>query len=179
MTREEEFVVNPLIDWFQRQKAPWKLYRPKYGTAATGWDLEARRKNQDLLIEAKYIAGPFLSSFTGLVTAPLARRPQHFMATKYRSWSYGICWAIGAAYDTRNVYQILLDYFSRNPRFWRHYHEDLRLLYIFFVKEGKVAKVRFPAFLSASDVYAAKTLDKNLIYRRAVADDLMKQIKYT
>jgi hypothetical protein len=59
MTKEEKYVVNPLSRWFKRQKAGWKLYRPLFGTAATGWDLEARRKNQDLLIEAKYIDGPF------------------------------------------------------------------------------------------------------------------------
>lgn len=63
ITKEEKFVVNPLIRWFKRQDAAWHVYKPSYGTSATGWDIEARRKNQDLLIEAKYIDGAFLASF--------------------------------------------------------------------------------------------------------------------
>ncbi len=63
MTKEEQFVVNPLVSWFKSQKAQWTVRRPAYGTAATGWDLEVRRNKMDLLIEAKYIDGPFLSSF--------------------------------------------------------------------------------------------------------------------
>lgn len=84
MTLEERFVVRPLLRWFKRQKAQWTVVNPRYGSSATGWDLEARRKNQDLLIEAKYIDGPFLASFAGLVAAPLANRPQRFMVRKYR-----------------------------------------------------------------------------------------------
>ncbi len=63
MTKEEKYVVNPLIRWFRRQEARWALKTLRHGTSERGWDIEARRKNQDLLIEAKYIDGPFLSSF--------------------------------------------------------------------------------------------------------------------
>jgi hypothetical protein len=84
MTKEDRFVVDPLMRWFEEQKR-WTLHKPSHGTSATGWDIEARRKNQDLLIEAKYIAGPFLSSFAGLVTAPLVKRAQRSVVRKYRS----------------------------------------------------------------------------------------------
>lgn len=175
MTKEEKFVVNPLIQWFKRQKAPWKLYRPKHGVSATGWDIEARRKNQDLLIEAKFIDGPFLSSFAGLVTAPLAHRRQHFMARKYRSWSYGICWAIGASYTKRNMHQILLDYLMRNPEFWKHYCKDLRLKYVFFVQKNKVAKIRFTQLLNVANLYGKNLRGKKLPEKRTIAGALMEK----
>ena len=180
MTKEELLVVNPLFQWFQQQKTKWKLRKPKYATSSTGWDLEASRKNQDLLIEAKFIDGrSFLSSFTGLVTAPLANRPQHFMKRKYRSWSHGICWAIGTSYQKRNIYQILLDYFARNPKFWKHYCEDLRLKYVFFVRDGKVAKVPFAHLLDIAISYKKKANGKELEERRSIAEELMAKYKYT
>jgi hypothetical protein len=55
MTKEEQFVVKPLLKRLRKQKAQWEVHRPKYGTSATGWDIEARRKNLDMLIEAKYL----------------------------------------------------------------------------------------------------------------------------
>ena len=178
MTKEVKFVVNPLINWFKKQKANWKLYKPNFGIAATGWDIEAQRKNQDLLIEAKYIDGPFLSSLNGLVTAPLVNRPQHLLKKKYRSWSYRICWAIGASYKSRNIYQLLFDYFSRNLIFWRHYEKDLRVKYIFFVNEGKVAKIKFSKFLNMAKAY--KTRGINLEQRRKTAELLLRKIiKFT
>lgn len=79
LTKEELLVVNPVIRWLKQQQADWHIRKPKYGSSATGWDIEARRNKMDLLIEAKYITGPFLASFTGLVTAPLAKRRQRFM----------------------------------------------------------------------------------------------------
>ena len=176
MTREEKFVVNPLIRWFKRQKVKRRLYRPRYGTAATGWDIEARRHNQDLLVEAKYIDGSFLTSFNGLVTAPLANRPQHFTMRGYRSWSYGICWAIGSNYAQRNIYQLLLDYFIRNLSFYEHYVHDLHMKYIFFVKNDKVAKISFPRILKASSRYRMTAVGKALKERRAVADKLMGRL---
>lgn len=179
MTKEEEYVIKPLIQWFRKQKTKWELYNPKYGTSATGWDLEARRKNQDLLIEAKFIDGPFLSSFAGLVTAPLSNRPQHFMKKKYRSWCHDICWAIGAAVQKRNIYQILLDYLARNPIFWKHYCKDLRLKYIFFVRDGKVAKVPFKHFLDIAALYEKKANGKVLKEKRTIAEELMKKYEYT
>lgn len=49
MTKEEKFVVKPLLKWFRRQDAKWELRVPKHGTSETGWDIEATRKNLDLL----------------------------------------------------------------------------------------------------------------------------------
>lgn len=173
MTKEEKFVVNPMMRWLKQQKADWKLYKPRYGTSATGWDIEARRKNKDLLIEAKYIDGPFLASFTGMVTAPLANRPQHFIVKKYRGWSHGICWAIGTNYTQRNIYQLLFDYFIRNLHFWKHYVEDLRMDYVFFVENGKVAKISFGKILLLAKLYKLKASGKNLKERREMADELL------
>lgn len=173
MTNEEKFVVNPLCRWFKRQKAGWKLYRPKYGVAATGWDIEAQRKNQDLLIEAKYIDGPFLASLNGLVTAPLANRPQHMIKRKYRSWSYGICWAIGAGYAKRNLYQLLFDYFMQNLPFWNHYSEDLRMKYVFFVENGHVAKISFGKIIRLAVQYKRLAKGEKLNKRRIIADMLL------
>ncbi len=176
--KEERLVVKPLLRWLRRQKgrhqeARWKLARPKYGTSATGWDIEAHRKNQDLLIEAKFIAGPFLASFASLAAAPLARRPQRFVATKYRSWSYNVCWAIGASYRDANLYQIFLDYLSRNLTFWKHYQKDLRLKYVFFVRNGRVARVRFAAILNIANRYKNAAEQGGLHERRQIATKLM------
>lgn len=74
---EQKYVLEPVKDWFENQKAGWVLYTPRNATD-TGWDIEARRKNQDLLIEAKYIKHSFISSFSQLVTSPLTNRAQHF-----------------------------------------------------------------------------------------------------
>jgi len=178
MEKEEKLVVKPLLDWFSRQKPNWELYRPKYGTSSTGWDIEARRKNQDLLIEAKFIDGPFLASFAGLVAAPLAKRPQHLMKRKYRSWCHDICWAIGSNYESRNIYQILFDYFARNPVFWKHYCKDLHAKYIFFVKGNRVTRVPFADMLDIADAYVDKTHDARLAEKRSVAAELMKKFKF-
>lgn len=172
MTKEDRFVVNPLIRWFKKQKAHWTLCKPSQGTHATGWDIEASRNKLDLLIEAKFIAGPSLSSFAGLVTAPLAKRAQHSMVRKYRSWCHGVCWAIGIK-PPRNMYQILFDYMARSPKFWKHYDEDLRMKYIFFVQEGEVTKIPFTAFLRMTKLYADRADGKALALRRRTADDLL------
>lgn len=177
MTKEEKFVVNPLIRWFKRQNAAWEIYRPKFGTAATGWDIEARRNKMDLLIEAKYIDGAFLSSFTGLVTASLAKRPQHFMATKYRSWCYYVCWAIGTSYTSRNILQILFDYIARNPEFWRHYAEDVRMKYLFFVQGKAVTRLPFLKMLHLAELYAERATGKSLADRRETASILMRRFR--
>jgi len=161
------------MHWFKEQKAHWNLQKPSHSSSARGWDIEATRKNQDLLIEAKYIAGPAISSFAGLVTAPIARRAQRSMVRKYRSSGHGVCWAIGIK-PPRNMYQILFDYMARNQLFWKHYGEDLRMKYIFFVQEGEVTKIPFTAFLRMSKLYADRTDDKtSLLARRRIADDLL------
>ena len=179
MTKEERYVVNPLSLWFKNQKVNWKLYRPRYGSSATGWDLEVRRKNVDLLIEAKYVDGPFLGSFTGLVTAPLANRPQHFAKTLYRSSWHRVCWAIGSPGPMRNIYQILFDYFVRNPRFWRHYCTDVKMLYVFFLKDNKVMKIRFSELLKIAAAYNRKASEKKLAERRSIAEELMVKYEYS
>ena len=181
MTKEEKYVVKPLVRWFRRQRADWTVRTPKHGTSERGWDIEARRKNQDLLIEAKYVDGPFLSSFSGLVAAPLASRVQHFMRQKTRSWSYRTCWAIGASYaDDNHLYQILLDYLLRNLKFWRHYHKDLRLKYVFFVHHNRVARVHFKDLITVAKGYGKEVADNDrLDYRRSVAGHLLgSQLRY-
>lgn len=180
MTKEEKYVVKPIVRWFRRQRAHWTIRTPRHGTSERGWDIEARRKNQDLLIEAKYIDGPFLSSFSGLVAAPLASRVQHFMRRKGRSWSYRTCWAIGAHYSENRLYQVLLDYLVRNPKFWKHYYKDLRLKYVFFVRRNSVARLRFRELLIAARAYASDTArNDGLDYRRSVAGHLLgSRLKY-
>jgi len=180
MTKEEKYVVRPLVRWFRRQRADWAVRTPKHGTSERGWDIEARRKNQDLLIEAKYIDGPFLSSFSGLVAAPLASRAQHFMRRKKRSWSYRTCWALGASYSENHLYQILLDYLARNMKFWRHYYKDLRLKYVFFVRGGSVARLRFRDLLIIARAYARDVArNGSLDYKRTAAGyRLRSHLKY-
>ncbi len=174
MTKEEKYVVRPIVRWLRSERAHWKVRTPRHGTSERGWDIEARRKNQDLLIEAKYIDGPFLSSFSGLVAAPLASRAQHFMRRKTRSWSYRVCWAIGTSYSENHLYQALFDYLVRNPKFWQHYYKDLRLKYVFFVRRNLVARVRFEDLITVARTYAKETSDNNrLDYKRAVAGHLL------
>src|SRR3989338_8571113 len=123
MTKEETFVVDPLEKYFldsKRSGAKWTIkHRPKFGSSATGWDLQVERKNQVLLIEAKYIRGPFASALAGLVIAPLTNKTEKMRSGKKKSWSSVVCWAIGCGYNggKRNlkykmsgVYQILFDY---------------------------------------------------------------------
>jgi hypothetical protein len=172
---EYDLVVKPLIRWFKNQKADWKLSFPDYHTAATGWDLEACRKNQDLLIEAKYIKGPFLSSFSGMVCSVLANRPQKSMKTKYRGWSHGICWAIGSAYESRSIYQILFDYMARNYDFWVFYGEYFKMKYVFFVNGGKVTKVSWKKILDTTARYSELLpgINAPLKIRRQIVDKLI------
>ena len=151
------------------------MRRPAYGTSATGWDLEIRRNKMDLLIEAKYIDGPFLSSFNGLVTAPLANRPQRWMATKYRSWCYHVCWAIGSRCAIQNIYQILFDYLARNPVFWKHYAEDVRMKYVFFMQHGRVTKIPFMTLLRLAERYEREAVGCDLRKRRLIAGELMSK----
>lgn len=179
MTKEEEFVVNPLYEWFQRQKTDWeKPLKPNHGKSATGWDIEVKRKNLDLLIEAKYIDKQSITSaIAGLVLAPLSGRPQRSLKIKYRNWCHNVCWAIGInPNDKRHLYQALLDYLARNPAFWKHYSEDLCLKYIFFVQNNMVAKVRFSKLLDIATQYDKESEGKKLNGKRVVVDVLMKKI---
>ena len=114
------------------------------------------------------------------MTAPLANRPQHSMSRKYRGWSYGICWAMSASYAQSNIYQLLFDYLIRNLNFWKHYAKDLRMEYIFFVKDGRVARVSFSKILVLAKSYKLRAGSKNLRERRLIADGLMgRLLKFT
>lgn len=184
MTKEEKFVVNPLCEWLKRQKANWgEPIKPNHGMSATGWDIEVKRKNLDLLIEAKYVDKQSITSaIAGLVLAPLSDRPQRNMKTKYRSWCHYVCWAIGIkSNDKRHIYQAMFDYFARNPVFCKHYCKDLRLKYIFFVRDGKVAQVPFDKILDIAVQYGKESSDNQLELKekRAIANTLMAKYKYS
>src|SRR3989338_6376611 len=181
MTKEERFVVNPLEKYLRDSKrsvAKWKTkHRPKFGSSATGWDLQMERKNQVLLIEAKYIRGPFASALAGLVIAPLTNKTEKMKSRKKRSWSSVICWAIGSSYKKNAIYQILLDYLTRNSEFWKCYSKTLKVKYIYFVDNQKVAKISFDKIINLTTRYKLSS-DKSLHERRLVAEDLLKTLKF-
>ena len=187
MTKEEKFVVDPLEGYFldtKRSGAKWKTKdKPKFGSAATGWDLQMERKNQVLLIEAKYIMGPAVSALAGLVIAPLSNRPEKMNSGKKKSWSSVICWAIGCGYEKNNkykmsgFYQILFDYFARNLKFWRSYSKTLKVKYIYFIDNKKVAKISFDDVIKLASKYKPFT-NKSLHERRLVAEGLLKNLKF-
>ena len=191
MTKEEKFVVDPLEKYFKdpnRSGAKWNTKsRPKFGSSATGWDLQMERKNQVLLIEAKYIRGPSASAFAGLVVAPFSsKRPEKMKSKKTKSWSAVICWAIGCGYERGNrnnkykmsgFYQILFDFLIRNLEFWKYYSETLKVKYIYFVDNKKVAKISFDQIINLArryDLSANKTLHE----RRLIAENLLKDLKF-
>src|SRR3989338_4027417 len=181
MTEEEKFVVNPLEEYFldqNRSGAKWHTkHRPNFGTAATGWDLQMERKNKVLLIEAKYIRGPFASALAGLVIAPLTNKTEKMKSGKKKSWSSVVCWAIGSSYKKNAIYQILLDYLTRNFEFWKQYSKILKVKYIYFVDNKKVAKISFNKIINFAIGYqssSGKSLDK----RRLMAKNLLKNLKF-
>ncbi len=185
-TKEERFVVNPLATFLLNRKrsgAGWSIKdRPKYGKSARGWDLQAERKNQVLLIEAKYIVGPFASAMAGLTLAPLSdRRERMRSGRKLGSWCAAVAWAIG--WDGRNytrdgIYQIVLDYLSRNPGFWRCYSRELKVKYIFFVENGSVARISFDKILTLAKRYAPFS-GATRAQRRTSAQNLMSLLVYS
>jgi len=192
MTNEEKCVVNPLEKYlfdFKRSGAKWKLKnKPAYGISATGWDLQVERKNEVLLIEAKYIRGPFTSAFAGLVISPLSYRPEKMKYKNlYRSKYSTICWAIGVGYNKvdeykmRDIYQILFDYISRNVNFWKYYSKILKVKYIFFVNNnGKVAKISFTKMIQIAENYKKLAEQKQLNERRNIAQKLIeKSLKFS
>ncbi len=172
MNKEHKFVIKPLLQYLEDHKNQWQVHIPKYPTSATGWDIEARSKNLDLLIEAKFMSGPFLSKLNGLVTSPLARRKRHYSETKK---PFVICWALGAKIMRRNPFQLLWDYFVRNPIFWKHYHKDLKVKYIFLVNRGVVSRMDFSKFLSIAPEYKKLTKNTSLNVRREVATMLISK----
>lgn len=172
---ERKCVVEPLENWFRNQRAAWELKKPTYSKSERGWDLEARRKNLDLLIEAKFTSGPFISWFSRLVTSVLTQRVQHFMKRKDRSWCSFSCWAIGTDDEVKNIYQILFDYFTRNFNFWHHYCEDCKVKYVFVVKNDKVIRIPFLKLLDKAQIYSEQTVGKRLPEKREIAEKLMKK----
>jgi hypothetical protein len=188
MTKEEKFVVNPLQEYFldpKRSGAKWWIKdRPRYGTAATGWDLQVERHNQVLLIEAKYIRGAFAASMAGLIISPLSLR-REVMKRKglKKSWSGVVCWAIGTGYKKidkyrmRDMYQILLDYIARNPEFWKFYSQLLKVKYIFFIENEKVGKISFAKMIKLAEKYKS-SLDEPMKERRSRATDLLGTLKF-
>jgi hypothetical protein len=131
-------VVEPLVRWFKAQD--WCCQTPDYHTSARGWDIEAARKNEYLVVEAKYISGPSIAALAGLASAPLANRALRLKMPECNEraeiaaqaeWLPWCCWAIGInppgqvgseafKSTTRNMYQILFDFMGRNSRFWKH-----------------------------------------------------------
>jgi hypothetical protein len=168
---ERELVIKPLKTWFENKN--WDVKVPDKDSSK-GWDLQVRRKNLDLLIEAKYIKGPFINSFSSLVTSPLTNRSETFMKRKANSWCSKRCWAIGSGYAQRDIYQLLFDYFIREPQFWEHYHQDLNIAYVYFVKGGKVSKISFEKLLKLSIIYGKDTATENIAGKRKIAAQLMK-----
>jgi hypothetical protein len=182
MTKEEKFVVNPLEKYFRdpkRSSAKWNTkHRPKFGSSATGWDLQMERKNQVLLIEAKYIRGPSASALAGLIIAPLVNRSEKMKSKKKKSWCSSICWAIGCGYKRpENIYQKLFDYFTQHLSFWESYFKTLNVKYLFFVNNQKVAKISFDKIINLATQYKSSS-NKSLSERRLVAEKLLKNLKF-
>ena len=180
MTKEEKFVVNPLEKYFldfNRSGAKWNTKnRPKFGSSATGWDLQMERKNQVLLIEAKYIQGPAASAFAGLVIAPLSKRPEKMKSERKKSWCATICWAIGCKYKS-GIYQILFDYLARNLDFWKCYSSTLKVKYIYFIDNQKVAKISFDEIINLAKRYGLSS-DKSLPEKRLAAENLLRNLQF-
>jgi hypothetical protein len=189
MTKEERFVVNPLERYFldpKRSGAKWSIRHRPLGRSATGWDLQVERKNQVLLIEAKYIRGAFASALAGLIIAPLTKKTEKMKSRKKKSWSSVICWAIGCGYvaGKRNlkykmsgIYQILFDCLARNLEFWKCYSKTLKVRYIFFVDNGKVAKISFNNILNRAGRYKSSS-NKSLRERRLIAEVLLRGLNF-
>ena len=190
MNPEAKFVVNPLEKYFldpRRSGARWIIkHKPKFESSATGWDLQVERKNQVLLFEAKYIRGPFASALAGLVIAPLTNKTEKMKSGKKKSWSSVICWAIGCGYNgsERNlkykmsgVYQILFDYLARNLEFWGCYSKILKVKYIYFIDNQKVAKISFDKIIHFTARYKSSS-NKSLHERRLIAEKLLRNLSF-
>jgi hypothetical protein len=144
-TKETSCVVNPLEKFLRNRKRSGALWStkdmPDHDTGATGWDLQMERPNEVLLIEAKYLSGPFASAMAGLTLAPLTNRREKMKSGRSKgSWCANVAWAIGwnpKKWRPARIYQNLLDYLSRRPDFWSAYHSKLRVKYVYFVDPRK------------------------------------------
>jgi hypothetical protein len=93
-------------------------------------------------------------------------------SAKKKSWSAVACWAIGCGYQKGRIYQILFDCLVRNVDFWESYSKLLKVKYIFFVDDQRVAKISFSRILSLTEKYRP-SLGKSLSERRMRAEELM------
>ena len=172
MNLEYKYVVKPLVTYLKNQDINWDTHTPQFHTSATGWDIEARSKNLDLLIEAKFMVnGPFLSKLNALVTAPLTNRNRYFPNINK---PYAICWALGSKSIGPALFQRLWDYIIRNPVFWKHYSIDLKVKYIYLIKADVVARMDFGKFLSYASLYKKLALNKPLPVRRRIALQILQ-----
>lgn len=186
MTKEEKFVVDPLGKYFlnyKRSGAKWIIKDRSRGRSETGWDLQVERKNQALLIEAKYIRWPFASALAGLIIAPLTNKTEKMKSGKKKSWSAVICWAIGFSnrkvgkHAMRNGYQILFNYIARNLKFWGYYAKTLKVKYFFFIDNRRVAKISFEKIIDLATRYKL-VLNKSLPEKRARAEKLLRNLNF-
>jgi hypothetical protein len=190
MTKEEEFVVNPLEAYFLDSKRSgakwWVKHRPDFGRSATGWDLQVERHNQVLLIEAKWIRGPFAAALAGLTIAPLTKKEEKMKSKKRNSRYAVVCWAIGCGYQKAErakkykmsgMYQILFDCLARNLEFWDSYSNLLKVKYIFFVDNKKIGKISFSKILNLAEKYRP-LLGASLIERRLGAEKFLKTLDF-
>ncbi len=46
---------------------------------------------------------------------------------------------------------------GRNLKFWKHYSDDLRMKYIFFVEKGEITRIPFAEFLLMTKQYVELT----------------------
>jgi hypothetical protein len=192
LTKEEELVVNQLERYFldhTRSGAKRHIkHKPKHGKSAAGWDLQVERKNQVLLIEAKFIQGPFASALAGLIIAPLVMRREQMKSRKSKRWAAVTCWAIGCGWpiargdkseghNVSRIYQLLFDYFARNLKFWKCYSKTLNFKYLFFVDEGKVARIRFIKMLNLVKRYEP-SFETTFKERQQLAAKLMDELTF-
>jgi hypothetical protein len=123
------------------------------------------------LIEAKYIRGSSASIFAGLTAAPLTKK-----GNLSRGWSAYPCWAIGSVYKREkrmsDIYRNLFDYFARNVKFWTCYSKILKVKYIFFVKNGGVAKISFIRMVNLAVKYIP-SVGKPLKQRKKATETLI------
>jgi len=173
LNKEYKYVVQPLVTYLKYQTVNWKIHTPRHHTSETGWDIEARSKNLDLLIEAKFMDNaPFLVKLNSLITAPLAKRKRNFPGNDK---PYAICWAMGSEKIRYNDFQRLWDYIIRNTKFWKHYIQDLKVKYIFLVRKDATVRMDFRKIVAYSSRYKKLALNKSLVTRRRIAQEIIRR----
>ena len=89
---------------------------------------------------------------------------------------FNCLFVIGCSYK-EGVYQILLDYLSRNLEFWKSYLRTLKVKYIFFISNQKVAKISFDKIINLAKRYKLST-EKSRSERMLIAENLLKNLKF-